>query len=106
MQMNLDMLAVDAAATQFVAARINDGTSSNVIGDLVAVLASVLAVCVMGLSLWYSFDAFREKKGKFKQAMPEILGIMACGAVLGLLCLKIPNVFGFGNTFLSDFLPF
>ncbi|CAN3132219.1 hypothetical protein ACNUDN_30295 [Mycobacterium sp. smrl_JER01] len=104
--MGLEMLVVDAAVTQFVAARINDGTSSNVIGNLVAVAASVLATCVMGLAMWYSFDSFREKKGKFKQAMPEILGIMACGSVLGLLCLKIPNVFGFSNTFLSDFLPF
>lgn len=105
--MGLEVFVVDAAAaTQFVAARINDGTSSNFIGNLVAVLASVLAACVMGLSMWYSFESFREKKGKFKQAMPDILGIMACGAFLTVLCLKIPNFFGFSNTFLSDFLPF
>jgi heme/copper-type cytochrome/quinol oxidase subunit 2 len=94
------------AATQFVAARVVDGTSSNTVGNLVAVAATVIAAVVMGFTLWFAFEAFREKKGKFKKAMPEILGITACGAVLGVIALKIPNVFGLGNTFLADYLPF
>ncbi|MGB8406699.1 MAG: hypothetical protein WCE30_21820 [Mycobacterium sp.] len=94
------------AAAGFVASRVVDGTSSNTIGNLVAVAATVIAAAVMGFTLWYAFEAFRTHKGKFKQAMPEILGIVASGAVLAVLALKIPNVFGFGNTFLSDFLPF
>lgn len=105
--MTADELSVNTVtATQLVAARVVDGTSSNTIGNLVAVAATVIAAVVMGFTLWYAFEAFREKKGKFKQAMPDILGIAACGAVLGVVCLKIPNIFGYGNTFLADFLPF
>ena len=105
--MTADVLAVNTvAATQFVAALINDGTSSNFIGDLVALAATVIAALVMGYALWFSFDSFREKKGKFKQAMPEILGIVACGAVFAVICLKVPNILGFTGTFLDDILPF
>ncbi|ORX18469.1 hypothetical protein AWC31_14290 [Mycolicibacterium wolinskyi] len=89
-----------------MAARISDGTSSNTIGNLVAMAATVIAAVVMGFTLWFAFGAFREKKGNFKQAMPEILGITATGVILGVFALKLPNIFGFGNTFLSDFLPF
>lgn len=105
--MTADALAVKVvAATQLVAARINDGTSSNFIGDLVALAATVIAAAVMGFALWYAFESFREKKGKFKQAMPEMLGIVACGAVFAVICLKMPNILGFTGTFLDDFLPF
>lgn len=94
------------AALGFVASRVNDGTSSNTVGNLVAVFATIIAAAVMGFTLWYAFEAFRAHKGKFKQAMPEMLGIVASGAVLSVVALKIPNMFGYGQTFLSDILPF
>ncbi|WP_147382314.1 hypothetical protein [Mycobacteroides abscessus] len=98
---------IDAAPTvEFVAGQVRDGTSSNTIGNFVAGLALCLVAVVMGYTLWYDFEVFRDKKGKFSQAVPEILGITACGAFLAYLCTKIPNVFGFGDTFLSDWMPF
>ena len=94
------------AAAEFVASRVNDGTSSNTIGNLVALACTVLAAVVMGFTAWFAFEAWRAAKGKFKQAVPEVLGIMASGAVLAVFILKVPNFFGYGNTFLSDWLPF
>lgn len=98
---------IDAAPTvEFVAGQVRDGTSSNTVGNMVAGFALFLVAVVMGFTLWFDFEVFREKKGRFAQVMPEVLGITASGAFLAYLCTKIPNVFGFSDTFLSDWMPF
>jgi len=89
------------AAAEFVASRVSDGTSNNLVGNLVAALFGLIAAAIMGLAAWFIFDAFKTHKGKFKQAAPEILGIVATGGLAVVLVLKMPSWMGYTDTFLS-----